>query len=71
MSRISLTVIGFLLFLFGFLSLIMGLIGLGLYPISIIDKSFNPLVIILIKLIIMVLGFVLFYMSRVTREDEE
>ena len=69
MTRTVFAIIGFLLFLIGFLALVLGFIGLGLYPVSLLDKAMSPLASFLIKLGMVLVGFIMFYMSRISREE--
>ena len=70
MNRVTWTIIGWLLFLFGFISIILGLIGLNITPLVFIDRMFNPLFAFLIKLILIIAGIIIFYMSRLPQEEE-
>ena len=70
MNRVTWSIIGWLLFLLGFISIILGLIGLNITPLVFIDRVFNPLFAFLIKLILIIAGIIIFYMSRLPAEDE-
>lgn len=71
MNRVAFTLLGYVLFALGVLSLILGSIGLRLQPISLIDENFSPLTSFVIKIVIMIIGIVLFYRSRINPEDYE
>ena len=71
MNRVVLTVLGYVMLTVGVLSLILGAIGLRLQPISFIDRSFNPLTAFVIKLVILIIGIILFYRSRINPADYE
>ncbi len=71
MNRVAFTLLGYVLFALGVLSLILGSIGLRLQPISLIDENFSPLMSFVIKIVIMIIGIVLFYRSRINPEDYE
>ena len=71
MNRVVLTVLGYVLMTAGILSLILGTIGLRLIPISYVDKSFSPLAAFVIKLMIVIVGVILFYRSRMNPADYE
>ncbi len=70
MNRVTVTVIGFLLMGLGALSLILGMLGLSLSPIVFIDRMTGSLDAFLIKLTMLLLGFVLFYMARIDPEED-
>jgi len=69
MNRVTFTVVGYVLVLLGFLSLILGMIGLSLQPLVWIDRSMGPLGSFLIKLLMIVFGMIMLYMSRVAHEE--
>lgn len=69
MNRVTYTVIGYILFATGVISLILGSIGLSLFPLSYIDRNTSPLTAMIIKFIILIVGIVMFYMSRVNPEE--
>jgi|GEM_PF-1869543 len=69
MNRVTITVVGFVMFLMGFLSLLLGMIGLSLSPLMFIEKLSSPLWAFVIKLLILIVGFILIYMGRMS-EDE-
>jgi uncharacterized membrane protein len=71
MNRVVLTVLGYVLMTAGILSLILGTIGLRLQPISYIDKAVSPLTAFIIKLLMVIVGIVLFYRSRMNPADYE
>lgn len=71
MNRVAFTLLGYVFFALGVLSLILGSIGLRLQPISLIDENFSPLTSFVIKIVIMIIGIVLFYRSRINPEDYE
>lgn len=70
MNRKYGTVLGFMLFLTGFVALILGVIGLGLKPLTFIDEMTGSMGGTLVKLSMVVVGFIIFYMSRVDRSEE-
>ena len=70
MKRPVITLLGYILFLFGCISIILGFIGLSFTPLAFIDEL-NPLASFLTKLSLILIGFIIFYMSRVPREEEE
>jgi uncharacterized membrane protein len=70
MRRPLLTLLGYILFLFGCISVILGFIGLSFTPLAFLDRL-NPLASFLLKFSLILIGFILFYMSRVSREEEE
>ncbi len=69
MNRVTFTVVGYLLVLIGFISLILGMIGLSLQPLVWIDRLLGPLGSFLVKLLMVVFGMIVLYMSRVSHED--
>ena len=70
MNRVTFTVVGYGLVLIGFLSLILAMIGLSLKPLVFIDRSLGPLGSFLVKLLMIVFGMIILYMSRVPMDDE-
>ena len=70
MNRITFTVLGYVLLLLGMLSLILGFIGLGLKPLVFLDHTFGPLGSFLVKLLMVLGGMIMFYMSRVPAEED-
>jgi hypothetical protein len=70
MNRVTFTVIGYLLFLTGFVALILGLIGLSLQPLVFLDNYVGPLGSLFVKLLMVVLGMIIFYVSRVPIDEE-
>ena len=71
MNRVVFTVLGYILMTVGILSLILGTIGLRLQPISYIDRHVSPLTAFIIKLMLVVVGVILFYRSRINPADYE
>ena len=69
MNRVTFTVVGYLLVLIGFISLILGMIGLSLQPLVWIDRLLGQLGSFLVKLLMVVFGMIVLYMSRVSHED--
>lgn len=69
MNRVTFTVIGYILVLIGFLSLILAMIGLSLSPLVWIDRSLGQLGAFVTKLLMIVVGMAMLYMSRVPQED--
>ena len=71
MNRVTFTVIGYILILLGFLSLILSMIGLGLTPLKFIDNILGPLGSFIAKLLMIVVGMIMFYMSRVPADEDD
>lgn len=69
MNRVTFTVIGYVLVLIGFLSLILAMIGLSLSPLVWIDRSLGQLGAFVTKLLMIVVGMAMLYMSRVPQEE--
>jgi len=69
MNRVTYTVVGYILIVIGFVSLILAMIGLNLKPLTFIDNYAGPLGSFLIKLLMIIVGFIMFYMSRVPMEE--
>ena len=69
MNRVTYTVIGYVLIVVGFVALILGMIGLNLKPLTFIDELAGPLGSFLVKLLMVIVGFIMFYMSRVPQEE--
>ncbi len=69
MNRVTFTVIGYVLIVVGFVALILGMIGLNLKPLAFLDGVIGPLGSFLIKLLMIIVGFIMFYMSRVPMEE--
>ncbi len=69
--RPILTITGYVFILFGFLGLILSLTGLGIFPLSLLDKHTNPLIAFAFKVLLIVVGFILFYVTRVQVDEEE
>lgn len=69
MNRVTITIIGAVLFLMGFLALLLGLIGLSLTPLMFIERAFSPLGAFIAKITLLVLGFILFYVGRLSDDD--
>ncbi len=59
-----LTFTGFILFLFGFLAIVVNLIGADLVPFNYIDAHLSGLVAFLIKIIMIIAGIVIVVISR-------
>jgi len=70
MKRTILAVLGFLLMGMGALALILGAMGLSLSPIAFIDRMTSPMAGVVIKLVMMLTGFILFYFARLDTELE-
>ena len=70
MNRVTYTVIAYLLIVLGFVSLILAMVGLSLKPLTIIDDMAGPLGSFLIKILFILVGFIMFYMSRLPIEDD-
>ena len=71
MSKLTATIIGFLLFIIGFLALVLSLIGVQLSYLTWIDAP-GRLVGFLIRLAMILAGIVLVVLARTNwREDEE
>ena len=70
MDRPIITVIGYLLLLFGFLALILSMIGLRLSFLRFLEFG-GPLVALVIKLAMIVAGFILMYVSKTIAQDKE
>lgn len=71
MNRVVITVLGSILILLGALSLILGVLGLSLTPLLFLDRLENPLLTFLLKLGLLIIGFVMFYMGRITPEEPD
>lgn len=71
MNRVVYTVVGYVLLCIGFLSIILGLIGLRFAPLAFIDEYFSTIISFVIKLCLIIGGIVMFYMSRINPEDYE
>ncbi len=65
----GLSLIGFFMFLTGFVGLVVSLVGIRLTILSFIDR-FDPLLGLLVKLALIVLGLVLFIVSRTDWKKE-
>ena len=70
MNRVSVTVVGAILMLLGALSLILGVLGLSLTPLMFLEKLESTLLSFVIKLLILITGFVMFYMGRMNPNQE-
>ncbi|MFT4568060.1 MAG: hypothetical protein ACI9FN_003028 [Saprospiraceae bacterium] len=68
MKRTILAVLGFLLMGMGALALILGSMGLSLSPIAFLDRMMSPMGSIVVKLVMMLTGFILFYFGRLDPE---
>jgi hypothetical protein len=68
--RPIITALGYFFLLVGFISIILNMIGLGLVPISYIDKNASPLVAFIFKVALILVGFIMFYMGRTMRAEE-
>ncbi|MEL6389851.1 MAG: hypothetical protein AAFQ02_06790 [Bacteroidota bacterium] len=71
MNRVTVTVLGFVLFGTGFVALLLGLMGLSLSPLVFLDRLLNPLGSFVAKIIIMLVGFIMFYVARTADEEVE
>lgn len=70
MKKEYITIIGFLLFLGGFMAIVLSLVGLQLTFFSWI-QSFSTGVSIIIKLIMLFGGLIIMYISKMPPEDED
>lgn len=70
MNRVTFTVIGYLLILFGMIALVLGFIGLNLAPLSFLDRLAGPLGAFLIKLLMVIGGMIMFYVARVPQDND-
>jgi len=70
MDRPIITVIGYVLVLFGFLSLMLSMIGLRLSFLEFLEFG-GPLVALVLRLSIVVIGFILMYVSKTIAQDRE
>lgn len=70
MNRVTFTVIGYLLILFGMISLVLAFIGLSFAPLSFLDRLIGPLGSFLVKLLMVIGGMILFYVARVPQDDD-
>lgn len=64
------TVVGFILLIVGFLALILGFIGLSIWPLTYLDAYLSALPSFLIKLGMVVLGMIFFYVGRTQTAEE-
>ena len=69
MPKGTLSIIGFVLLLFGFLSLVLGIIGLRLSFLSFLE-DLGSLLAFLIKLGMIVVGIVLMYLDNIREENQ-
>lgn len=70
MDRPIITVIGYLFLLFGFLSLILSMIGLRLSFLRFLEFG-GPLLAMVIKVGMIVIGFILMYVSKTIAADRK
>ena len=70
MNRVNVTVIGAVLMFLGVISIILGVLGLSLTPLLFLEKLDNPLLAFVIKLLMLIVGIVMFYMGRMNPEQE-
>ena len=70
MDKPIVTVIGYVLLLFGLLSLILSMIGLRLTFLSFLDFA-GPLLGFMLKISMIMLGFVLMYISKTIQRDRQ
>ena len=70
MNRVSVMVIGAVLMFLGVISIILGVLGLSLTPLLFLEKLDNPLLAFVIKLLMLIVGIVMFYMGRMNPEQE-
>lgn len=70
MDRPIITVVGYLFLLFGFLSLILSMIGLRLSFLKFLEFG-GPLVALIIKVGMIVIGLILMYVSKTIAADRE
>jgi len=70
MDRPIITVIGYVLVLFGFLSLMLSMIGLRLSFLEFLEFG-GPLVALVLRLSMVVIGFILMYVSKTIAQDRE
>ena len=70
MNRVTFTVLGYVLLLIGMLSMILGFIGLSLQPLAFLERTLGPLCSFIVKLTMVVVGLIMFYMSRIPPEED-
>ena len=70
MKNTLLTVLGFSMFLIGFLALVLSIVNLDLQILAFL-KSFNPSLAFLIKILLLFVGIALFYVGRTADQEEE
>lgn len=70
MDKPIVTVVGYALILFGLLSLILSMIGLRLTFLSFLDFA-GPLLGFILKISMIMLGFVLMYISKTIQRDRQ
>lgn len=71
-NKVLWTTVGFVLIITGFLALALSMVGLGLAPLAWLDQT-NSLLGFIIKLLMIIGGFVLVYLSQtdLSQLDEE
>ena len=69
MNKGHLTLLGFILFLVGALSLILGLVGLNLSIFSFLSK-FSPIIGLMVKLGFLVIGLLVMYVSKTGFQED-
>lgn len=70
MRRMLWSIVGFLMLGMGILSLILGFMGLSLSPIAFVDRMTSPMTSIVIKMAMMLIGFIIFYFARLNPQEE-
>lgn len=71
MNRVTYTVLGYVLIVLGFVSLILAMIGLRLQMLIFLDEWLGALGSFLAKILMIVIGMIMFYMSRMPDDDVE
>ena len=70
MPKGILSILGFLFLLFGFLTIILGMIGLQIKFLSFIDQM-GPLGSFLVKVLMIIIGIILMYFDQTRSLEEE
>ena len=70
MNKNHLTIVGFIMFLLGMISIILSLVGLNLQVLSFIEKLGGGIA-FLIKILIAVFGIIMVYLARTYNPEEE
>lgn len=71
MNRPVVSLISYLLIVIGFVSLILGMIGLELKPLLFLDRNFGAMASLAIKLLIILVGIVALYVSRTYKDEAD